>query len=71
MILPVNKLGGGGVQIIVNNNTPAQADVVESQGPDDITQFIVTVGANDILKGGSMADAMTKAFGVKRSGRIL
>jgi lambda family phage tail tape measure protein len=63
------EASGGGVQVIVNNNSPERASVREARGPDGMRQIFVTIGA-DIANGGPVARAMEQTYGVKRVGRV-
>jgi hypothetical protein len=66
--IPVElKNGGGGTQVIVNNNSGQPATVKESQTGDGMRQIMVTIG-NDIRRMGPVGQAIGSRFGISARG---
>lgn len=65
--LGVSATGGGCVQVIVNNHTPAKVTTQEQQGTgpngEMVPKFIIEVVADDLASGGKTAQAGKSRYG--------
>jgi phage-related minor tail protein len=68
-IVPNGKLGGGGMQVVINNNAPAQVSTRKTQGPQGprLEVQIDEMVASALMSGAKTGDAL-KAMQRNRMG---
>lgn len=69
-ITPMDKMGGGGVNVTVINNTPAKVNTRQGADGGLTIEVVEEAVATAISRGGNKIDtAMQRGFGLRRAGR--